>query len=123
MSDQLAQFANQKFISLETFRKNGVGVPTVVWFIVDNGVLYVSSPSHTGKVKRLQNNPRVRVAPANPRGEPIGAWVEGQARFVSPEDGERVERLLDRKYGFQKRLLNLLGRLRGWKNIVYAVQI
>jgi len=36
-----AAIQNQKYISLTTFRKNGTGVPTPVWFGEDSGKLYV----------------------------------------------------------------------------------
>ena len=37
----LDQFANQNYLSLETFKKNGDGVKTPVWFVLDRGVFYV----------------------------------------------------------------------------------
>ena len=39
--DALAQFLNQKYINLETYKKSGQAVHTPVWFVQDNGVLYV----------------------------------------------------------------------------------
>lgn len=32
MPDAVAQFANAKYLNLETFRKRGTGVRTPVWF-------------------------------------------------------------------------------------------
>jgi hypothetical protein len=34
-------FQNQQYLSLETFRKNGQGVKTPVWFAQDGEVLYI----------------------------------------------------------------------------------
>ena len=37
---KLAQFVGQKYISLETFKKNGQGVKTPVWFVLHEHALY-----------------------------------------------------------------------------------
>jgi PPOX class probable F420-dependent enzyme len=52
----------RKYISLTTFRKNGVKVATPVWFGEDGDKLYVMTLSKMGKTKRIRNNPRVTVA-------------------------------------------------------------
>ena len=36
-------FEKQTYLSLETFRKNGQGVPTPVWFAESNGILYITT--------------------------------------------------------------------------------
>ena len=43
--------ADEKFVSLTTFRKNGVGVPTPVWIGRDGDALVVTTPVGSGKVK------------------------------------------------------------------------
>src|SRR5438132_12331821 len=78
--DKLFQFAGKKHISLETYRKTGDLVRTPVWFVEENGELFVRTDSDTGKIKRIRNNPRVRVAPCNMRGTVKSDWVEGEAR-------------------------------------------
>jgi PPOX class probable F420-dependent enzyme len=50
--DQLTQ---QQYINLETFRKNGVGVKTSVWFVQDGDTIYVRTVANSGKVKRIRN--------------------------------------------------------------------
>ena len=74
-----AQFGGQKYISLETFKKNGQGVRTPVWFVLHNDTLYVYTEANSGKVKRVRNNPQVRVAVCNMRGDVKGPWLT-QAR-------------------------------------------
>jgi PPOX class probable F420-dependent enzyme len=72
------------FLNLETFRKNGAGVRTPVWFAADpttdirskDAKLYIYTVENTGKVKRVRNNPRVRVAPCNRTGKLEGEWRE-----------------------------------------------
>jgi hypothetical protein len=57
----LAQFAGQQYLNLETYRKTGQAMPTPVWFLEDNGTLYVRTVANSGQVKRIRNNSRVRV--------------------------------------------------------------
>jgi uncharacterized protein len=123
MEQRLARFAGEKFINLETFRRSGVGVATVVWFVEEGGVLYASAPRHTGKVKRLRNGGRVRIVPCDSRGTPRGDWIDAEAELIEGERAEHFERLLDRKYGLQKKLLDLFGKVKKWRYSVIAVRI
>ena len=41
MDGKLKQFEGQSFLNLETFRRNGSGVKTPVWFTQDGQTLYV----------------------------------------------------------------------------------
>ena len=94
MPDAIGQFAKAKYLNLESFRKTGVGVRTPVWFAQDSGsptraefspgagsVFYIYSTPDAGKVKRIRNNPKVRVAPCSFRGNLRGAWVDARARI------------------------------------------
>lgn len=38
-------------------------------------------------MRRIRNNPRVRVGPCNARGKPLGPLTEGTARVLPPEEG------------------------------------
>jgi PPOX class probable F420-dependent enzyme len=89
----IAQFAGAKYLNLETFRKTGVGVPTPVWFARDvlrNAptitVFYIYSEADAGKVKRIRNNPKVRVAPCTMRGDVRGTWIDGHARICEDDE-------------------------------------
>jgi len=62
---KLAQFSNQKYLNIETYKKSGQTVQTPVWFIEDNGVLFVHTMLTSGKVKRVRKNPHVRVVPCS----------------------------------------------------------
>ena len=59
----LDDLADEKFVSLTTFRKNGVGVPTPVWIGRDGDALVVTTPVGSGKVKRLRRNCTVELRP------------------------------------------------------------
>ena len=58
------QFRDQEFLSIETFRKNGIGVKTTVWFVQEGDMLYVWTIGDSGKAKRIRNNARVNIAPS-----------------------------------------------------------
>ncbi len=100
MPDPIAQFAGAKYLNLETFRKNGAGVRTPVWFAQEpaRAIFYIYSEADAGKVKRIRNNPHVRIAPCNFRGEVRGAWVEARARLCSGDEAAHGQQLLRRKY-------------------------
>jgi PPOX class probable F420-dependent enzyme len=131
MSKAIVQFAKAKYLSLETFRKNGVGVRTPVWFaqqppdesgtLAERGLFYVYSEADAGKVKRIRNNPKVRLARCNFRGDLRGEWLEGRARICSDDEAARAQQLLRHKY-----LLKIVGdffsRLMGHKQTVIAVE-
>ena len=123
MENKLVQFANQQFMNVETFRKNGQGVQTPVWFVEDRGTLYVRTVETSFKVKRIRNNPRVRVMPCDVRGGPKGEWVEGQARFATADEDKRAGQLLTKKYGLQKTLFEVMSKLQGRKYAVFAINV
>jgi PPOX class probable F420-dependent enzyme len=64
----LLNLAGRKYINLETYRKNGRGVRTPVWFVEsgsdDGSILDVRTSDDTGKYKRIRNNPSVQIAHA-----------------------------------------------------------
>lgn len=93
-----ASIHGQKYISLTTFRKNGIGVATAVWFGEDDGKLYVMTRSDMGKTKRIRNNPQVRVAPCTIRGIVTGPEIAATARILPPEEHARARQAINRKY-------------------------
>lgn len=106
----LATLDNQNYISLETFKKSGEGVKTPVWFVLHDGAVYVYTEATSWKVKRIRNNPRVRVAACSMRGGIRGPWVEATASIIEGDERRAADRLLDRKY-FLKIVFNLLTKL------------
>jgi PPOX class probable F420-dependent enzyme len=90
--------AGQKYISLTTFRKTGVGVPTPVWFGEDNGKLYAMTRGTMGKAKRIRSNPQVRVAPSMIRGKVTGPEFSATARVLPPEEHKHARETINRKY-------------------------
>jgi len=131
MPDAVAQFANAKYLNIETFRKSGIGVRTPVWFAqaaAQSGkpsgpdVFYVYSEAGAGKVKRIRNSSKVRVAPCDVRGNLRGAWVDGRARICGTEEAVRGQQLLRRKY-WLKAVGDFFGRLLKHSNAVIAIDL
>ena len=103
-------FGNHSYIALETFKKSGEGVKTPVWFVLHNDALYVYTEADSWKVKRIRNNPRVRVALCNIRGHVKGEWVDARATLIDGDERLTADKLLDRKY-LLKVIFNVLTRL------------
>ena len=125
-NDPFQPFAGHKYLNLETFRKSGEGVRTPVWFAAAPGEeagrkLYVYTIGNTGKVKRIRNNPRVRIAPCDMRGRLQGGWVDARAEILQGEEAARGMRLLNKKYVPWKQLLDFFARLRPRERIVFAI--
>ncbi|MEZ0395779.1 MAG: PPOX class F420-dependent oxidoreductase [Anaerolineales bacterium] len=100
-------FTTQPYLSLETYRKNGEPMRTPVWFVRDGDKIYIRTVANSGKVKRLRAKPRLRVALCDRVGNVTGRWVAATGREVRDDPAlyERVDRLLDEKYGEIKRQL------------------
>jgi len=99
MSGQIpSTIRDQKYISLTTFRKNGAGVPTPVWFGEDGDRLYVMTRSDMGKTKRIRNNPQVRVAPCTIRGKATGPEVAASARILPAAEHGHARQTINQKY-------------------------
>ena len=106
-------FQSQQYLSLETFRKNGQGVKTPVWFVQDGEVLYIWTQSDSGKAKRVRNVSRVNIAPSRGDGAPLGDWVPASAsRDDSSDAVKHVRGLMIKKYGLAFHLFATLGKLR-----------
>ncbi|WP_137992432.1 PPOX class F420-dependent oxidoreductase [Streptomyces vilmorinianum] len=97
-----------RYVSLTTFRKNGTGVATPVWYAVEGDELYAWTRSDSWKVKRLRNDPRAVVAVCDVRGkvEEGAVRLEGTARLLEGEELRRVRKLLARKYTWQFRVVD-----------------
>jgi uncharacterized protein len=93
-----AAIRGKKYISLKTFRKNGDDVATPVWFGEEGDRLYVMTRSDMGKVKRIRNNPEVRLAPCTIRGKVTGAEFAAVARLLPAEEHAHARQAINRKY-------------------------
>ena len=113
---------NQKYILLETIRKNNTPVKTPVWFVLKNNLVYVVTREETGKIKRLKNNKNVRLAPCTFRGKPTGDWQPGIASFVTEQETKDAIRLRREKYGFMEKIAQFASKSKG-ELIVFSIKL
>jgi PPOX class probable F420-dependent enzyme len=121
--DKAALFAHYTYVNLETFKKDGSGVKTPLFFVEHEGVLYMRTPRYTGKIKRIRRNPRVRIAPSDRRGEAQGEWMDGQAEIHEATEMQWVNDLVKRKYGLAKRLIDLRNKLLGREGMFVVIAV
>jgi len=123
-------FAGKKYLNLETFKKNGEGVKTPVWFAADPAAnldssaakLYIYTIGESGKVKRMRNNPRVKIAPCDMRGNVLGEWVDAQAQIVTGAEAAHGMKLLNKKYFPLKQILGFFASFSSRERIVFAIR-
>ena len=106
-----------KYLSLTSFKRDGTGVATPVWFVNDNGHLLVETDADSYKVKRIRRDAHVRIALCNARGSIQSEPVDADARILPEDERRRVERLVSQKYRIDRYtvypLYRLVMRLRG----------
>jgi PPOX class probable F420-dependent enzyme len=130
-SGELSALDYKKYLNLETYRRNGAGVRTPVWFAAgpkdDSRAgfpkFYVYTIADSGKAKRIRRSSVVRIAPCDMRGKVTGSWTNALAEVVTGEEFELGMRLLDRKYFPWKQILNLSAMLfRRRERVVLAIR-
>jgi PPOX class probable F420-dependent enzyme len=116
----LLSLADERFVSLTTFRRSGEPVSTPVWIGRDGGALVVLTPAGSGKVRRLRHDPRVELRPCGRFGSVADGVepVSGTAQLrESPVDVARARATIRRTYPVESRLVlgieRLVERLRG----------
>jgi hypothetical protein len=91
-----------EYVRLTSFRRSGEEVSTPLWFEISGGRLYATTPTDSGKMKRVRNDPRLVLTPCNAWGRPRGESIEGLARQL--DDGKAPEeavRAFWEKYGLK----------------------
>lgn len=89
-----------KYLSITSYRRDGSGVSTPVWFAVEGDRLLVMTDSKSGKVKRIRRNPYVTIALCSGRGKPKAKRMPAHAELLPATEVERAKRLIKRKYRF-----------------------
>src|SRR5689334_1632134 len=101
-----------RFLSVTSFKRDGTGVATPLWFVSDGTRLLAFTDLHSPKVWRIRGNPRVLIASCLPDGklrmQPIPAHAEV---LTADADLERVRELLTKRYAISYRLVMLAYRL------------
>lgn len=121
--DMISQLSGEKYINVETYRKNGRIVNTTVWFIDFRGRIHFRTDPNSGKVRRIKNNPNVRIAPSDIRGHVKGTPIEGVANIQNDTEYETINSMLNKKYGLMGVLVRLMYKLRNIKPMIMSVQL
>jgi hypothetical protein len=110
----LSPLANETYINLETFRKDGTTVKTPVWAAPLDGKLVVFCDAKSYKVKRIRNNPKLRAAPCSATGVVRGDWIDGTGRAIDDAAYiDRIESALEAKYGLLMKISSFFKRVFG----------
>ncbi len=98
MSDPRDHFRNQKFIMLTSYKKNGAGVDTEMWFVLEDGRLFVRTDVNHYKVKRIRRNPTVKVAPCDFTGKTTVEPFTARAVELPASEEPRLAKLFAQKF-------------------------
>ena len=123
MDSRFNQFIDQKYLSLETYKRDNTPIQTPVWFVIDNDQLYITTKETTGKVKRLRNNQNARIAVCSMKGDIKSDWVDvGLEKIPEESNIEKIVKLRKKKYGFSARLVSMFTSQKG-KTMAYSIEV
>ena len=123
MDSRFNQFIDQKYLSLETYKRDNTPIQTPVWFVIDNDQLYITTKETTGKVKRLRNNQNARIAVCSMKGDIKSSWIDvGLENITEESDVEKIVKLRKKKYGFSARLISMFTSQKG-KTMAYSIEV
>jgi PPOX class probable F420-dependent enzyme len=108
--------ADEKYIRVTTFKKDGTEVSTPTWVVaLDGGKIGFYTSSTSGKAKRLKNNPNVVVQPCDGRGRARQGTspVKGTAAVVSGPERDAIYEKVVAKYGFMTKLTRFFAKVGG----------
>lgn len=105
-------FCSGRYLSVTSFKRDGTGVATPVWFVSDGTRLFAFTDLRSAKVRRIRRNPKVLVASCRVdgklRSEAVPARVEV---LTNAAELEHVQKLLLARYKISYRVVMLLYRL------------
>lgn len=122
----LQDLAAAEYVSLATFRRSGKQVDTPVWAAERDGIFYMFSAGNAGKVKRLNNSPKARLASCTAKGKLTGPWHDAQGRIVTDfKEISKAYEALHQKYGWKTRVFDFFSKLSGkyYQRAVLAVTL
>lgn len=108
----MQQLEQYQYLLLKTLKRNGDWVATPVWFASDDEYHYVFSAANVGKVKRLRNFSDVKIAGCTVTGKPLSEDQASNAFLIDdPACIQQANHCLNKKYGWQKSLLDMIAKL------------
>jgi PPOX class probable F420-dependent enzyme len=106
-----------KYLSITSYKRDGRGVATPVWFVERDGRLLVETDAASGKVKRIRRNPQVRVAICTAGGRLRGQLVPALAEILPGADVGAVERLIASKYRLDMIIIKPVRYIQSWLHL------
>jgi PPOX class probable F420-dependent enzyme len=106
--------ANEKYVRLTTFTKDGRRKESPVWIAdLGDGTVGLTTDNDTWKVKRIAHTPTVELVACNMKGvaREGAAGVTGTAEVVSGQAFRTVESAVKSKYGIQYRVMDAFSKL------------
>jgi uncharacterized protein len=101
-----------RYLSVTSFKRDGTGVATPLWFVSDGRRLFAFTDLHSAKVRRIRRYPHVLIASCRVdgklRSEEVPARVEV---LTAAAELERVQKLLLERYKLSYRVVMLFYRL------------
>jgi PPOX class probable F420-dependent enzyme len=101
-SGDLADIERGRYAVVVSHRRDGAPVATPVWAAVRDGRIFVRTERSSGKVRRIERDPRVLVAPSDSAGRPVGAPLEAHARILATSEEPVAESALASRFGFAR---------------------
>ncbi len=93
MDAQVSEFLQaDRHAILATNGRNGAPQLTPVWYIFEEGVLYVSAQTTTVKVRNLRRDPTVTICIDGGRGDARYIVFYGKAELIEPGERQRALR-------------------------------
>ncbi len=108
--------ADEKTLSLTTYRKNGEAKQAPVWMVdLGDGTMGFTTQGDSWKCKRIRNDNRVALQPCDQRGNitPGTDIVSGTAVLATGADFDRVRAKIKGKYGFMVNVVIVVNKVRG----------
>jgi PPOX class probable F420-dependent enzyme len=108
--------ADEKYIALTTFKRDGSPVTTPVWATsLDDGKIGFWTSSTSGKAKRLGHTSKVVVQPCDARGrvKAGSSPTEASAVLVTGPELDAIRVKVIAKYGFMTKVTKFLAKVGG----------
>ena len=101
-----------RYLSVTSFKRDGTGVATPVWFVSDGRRLLALTDLHSAKVRRIRRDPRILVASCRASGKLRSEPIPARATVLTATpELEHVQALLKERYAISYRLVMLFYRL------------
>jgi len=123
-NEYIYKISNNKYINIESYKKDGSYVRTPVLFVIKDNKIYFRSSVKSGKIKRIKNNSSVRLIPCGINGRvKDNKWSSGHATLANTSEINITDRLFTKKYGIVNMLLKLLYKIRKINLILVCITL